>query len=75
MRLLNRSAGRLSRHRRGPLAGLLVPLGLTLSLALLPGNLTPERVEPHIRPRTVAVLGVPLWGRACDPAGLEEADA
>ena len=32
MRLLNRSAGRLSRHRRGPLAGLLVLLlGLVLT--------------------------------------------
>ncbi len=34
MRLLNRSAGRLSRHRRGPLAGLLV---LTLGLLLTGG--------------------------------------
>ena len=32
MRFLNRSAGRLSRHRRGPLAGLvLLLLGLVLS--------------------------------------------
>ena len=32
MRFLNRSAGRLSRHRRGPLAGLvLLLLGLLLS--------------------------------------------
>ena len=32
MRLLNRSAGRLSRHRRGPLAGLVVLLlGLLLT--------------------------------------------
>jgi ubiquinol-cytochrome c reductase cytochrome c subunit len=43
VRLLNRSAGRLSRHRRGPVAGLLVILlGLLLmggvSLALNPAN-------------------------------------
>ena len=32
MRLLNRSAGRLSRHRRGPVAGLVVLLlGLLLT--------------------------------------------
>ena len=32
MRLLNRSLGRLSRHRRGPVAGLLVVLlGLVLT--------------------------------------------
>ena len=35
MRLLNRTAGRLSRHRRGPLAGLVVLLlGLLVSGAL-----------------------------------------
>ncbi len=35
-------------------------------------NLSAELVEPLIRPgRTAAVLGVHLWGRPCDPDGLE----
>ena len=37
MRLLNRTAGRISRHRRGPLAGLVVLLlGLLLTGGLYP---------------------------------------
>lgn len=35
-------------------------------------TLTAETVAPRIGPRTTAVLGVHLWGRACDPDGLEE---
>ncbi len=45
MRLLNRSAGRLSRHRRGPLAGLLVLLlGLLLTGGLY-SALAPAQAE------------------------------
>ena len=47
MRLLNRSAGRISRHRRGPLAGLVV---LLLGLLLTGGLYTafsPAQAEEH----------------------------
>lgn len=33
--------------------------------------LTPETVLAALTPDVAAVLGVHLWGRACDPAGLE----
>lgn len=33
--------------------------------------LTAELVEPAISSRTSAILGVHLWGRPCDPDGLE----
>lgn len=33
-------------------------------------NLDPTRVEALITPRTSAILGVHLWGRACDTAAL-----
>lgn len=33
--------------------------------------LSAATVAPHIGPRTSAVLGVHLWGRACDPDGLQ----
>ncbi|MDG3064001.1 DegT/DnrJ/EryC1/StrS family aminotransferase [Thauera mechernichensis] len=33
-------------------------------------GLTAASVAPHIGPQTSAVLGVHLWGTACDPSGL-----
>ena len=46
MRLLNRSAGRLSRHRRGPLAGLLVLLlGLLLTGGLYTASSRPAQAD------------------------------
>jgi dTDP-4-amino-4,6-dideoxygalactose transaminase len=35
-------------------------------------NLTADLVEPLISDRTCAVLGVHLWGRACDPIDLQD---
>lgn len=35
-------------------------------------NLTADLVEPLITQDTTAILGVHLWGRACDPDGLQE---
>lgn len=35
-------------------------------------NISAEKVRPLITPRTVAILGVHLWGRACDPDKLQE---
>jgi dTDP-4-amino-4,6-dideoxygalactose transaminase len=35
-------------------------------------NLTADLVEPLISDRTCAVLGVHLWGRACDPHTLQD---
>jgi dTDP-4-amino-4,6-dideoxygalactose transaminase len=35
-------------------------------------NLDPERVEQLITPRTTGILGVHLWGRACDVEALNE---
>lgn len=34
-------------------------------------NLSARLVEPLITERTAGILGVHLWGRACDPDGLE----
>lgn len=34
------------------------------------GTLDPARIEECITPRTTAVLGVHIWGRACDVDGL-----
>ncbi|AMO35706.1 DegT/DnrJ/EryC1/StrS family aminotransferase [Thauera humireducens] len=34
-------------------------------------GLTAATVAPRIGPRTCAVLGVHLWGRPCDPVGLQ----
>ena len=46
MRLLNRSAGRISRHRRGPVAGLLVMLfGLLLTGGLYYAVFSPAQAE------------------------------
>jgi ubiquinol-cytochrome c reductase cytochrome c subunit len=45
VRLLNRSAGRLSRHRRGPLAGVLVLLFALLSIGGLYTLLTPAQAD------------------------------
>ncbi len=54
MRLLNRSAGRLSRHRRGPLAGLAVLLLALLltggAYSLLSPGAQAERDQHHARP-------------------------
>ena len=33
--------------------------------------LDPAAVERHLTPRTTGILGVHLWGRACDVEGLE----
>lgn len=33
-------------------------------------NLSTEQVRRRLTPRTTAILGVHLWGRACDPEGL-----
>jgi dTDP-4-amino-4,6-dideoxygalactose transaminase len=33
--------------------------------------LSPSLVAPQITDRTVAIMGVHLWGKACDPTGLE----
>ena len=62
MRLLNRSAGRLSRHRRGPLAGLVV---LLLGLVLSAVDLGYQVVVPRD-----AVAGVPneIMGEGPIPA-------
>ena len=35
-------------------------------------NLDPARVESMITPRTTGIIGVHLWGRACDVAALAE---
>jgi dTDP-4-amino-4,6-dideoxygalactose transaminase len=35
-------------------------------------TLDPARVAEAITPRTTGIIGVHLWGRACDVAGLEE---
>ncbi len=35
-------------------------------------NLDPAKVEALITPRTTAIMGVHLWGRACDVGALEE---
>ena len=53
MRLLNRSAGRISRHRRGPLAGLvLLLLGLVLSgglyAALAPAQAQEQKTDEEL---------------------------
>ncbi len=34
-------------------------------------NLDPARIEELITPRTSGILGVHLWGRACDTAAIE----
>ena len=34
-------------------------------------NISAALAEPLISPRTCAILGVHVWGRACDPAGLQ----
>jgi len=35
-------------------------------------NLDLDRIESLVTPRTSAILGVHLWGRACDAGGLQE---
>jgi dTDP-4-amino-4,6-dideoxygalactose transaminase len=35
-------------------------------------NLDPQRVEELITPRTTGIIGVHVWGRACDIDGLSE---
>jgi dTDP-4-amino-4,6-dideoxygalactose transaminase len=35
-------------------------------------NLDPRRIEEMITPRTTGIIGVHLWGRACDTDALEE---
>lgn len=35
-------------------------------------QLDPEQIEPLITPRTTGILGVHLWGRACDTGAIEE---
>lgn len=35
-------------------------------------NLDPRRIEELITPRTTGIIGVHLWGRACDVKGLQE---
>ena len=35
-------------------------------------NMDPAKVEQLITPRTTGILGVHLWGRACDVAALED---
>ena len=35
-------------------------------------NLDPARVEAMITPRTTGIIGVHLWGRACDVEGLQD---
>lgn len=35
-------------------------------------NLDPRKVEQMITPRTTGIIGVHLWGRACDVQGLSE---
>ncbi len=35
-------------------------------------NLDPAAIEPLITERTTGIIGVHLWGRACDTAALEE---
>jgi dTDP-4-amino-4,6-dideoxygalactose transaminase len=35
-------------------------------------TLDPRRIEELITPRTTGIIGVHLWGRACDIAGLSE---
>ncbi|MEI8373579.1 MAG: DegT/DnrJ/EryC1/StrS family aminotransferase [Planctomycetota bacterium] len=35
-------------------------------------NLDPARVEEMITPRTTGIIGVHLWGRACDVEGLQD---
>ena len=35
-------------------------------------NLDPRRVEELITPRTTGIIGVHVWGRACDIDGLQE---
>lgn len=35
-------------------------------------NIDPARVEALITPRTTGIIGVHLWGRACDTAALED---
>lgn len=35
-------------------------------------NIDPARIEELIGPRTSAIVGVHLWGRACDTAAIEE---
>jgi dTDP-4-amino-4,6-dideoxygalactose transaminase len=34
-------------------------------------NLDPAQIERHITPRTTGILGVHLWGRACDTQAIE----
>lgn len=35
-------------------------------------NLDPQRIEEMITPRTTGIIGVHLWGRACDTEALKE---
>jgi dTDP-4-amino-4,6-dideoxygalactose transaminase len=35
-------------------------------------NIDPRRIEEMITPRTTGIIGVHLWGRACDTDALEE---
>lgn len=35
-------------------------------------NIDPRRIEEMITPRTTGIIGVHLWGRACDTEALEE---
>lgn len=65
MRLLNRTAGRLSRHRRGPLAGLAV---LLLGLVMTGGLYTafaPAQAEDHLSDTELIAEGRELFLVGC----------
>ena len=65
MRLLNRSAGRLSRHRRGPLAGLLVlVLGLLFSGGLY-AAFAPAQAEEQASDTELVAQGRELFLVGC----------
>ncbi len=65
MRLLNRSAGRLSRHRRGPLAGLvLLLLGLVLSGSLY-AVLSPAQAQQEESDAELVAQGRELFLVSC----------
>lgn len=65
MRLLNRTAGRLSRHRRGPLAGLIVLLmGLLLTGGLYTA-LSPAQAKPQAADAELVAEGRDLFLVGC----------
>ena len=66
MRLLNRSAGRISRHRRGPLAGLVVlVLGLLLTGGLYSAVFSPAQAQQSASSADQAAKGRQLFLVGC----------